>query len=376
MLLSMRNKSQLLLFVYVSCLSQHHVAAFVPTRIGIKQVFTGDENCCKLIERHLSDESRVLPLRVSSLSVEESSGYVLSDADVAPLIRLRKGGKEKVINAFGLWTVVVTLITCPIWAAAMWIVNSICKIDEDLDPNRVFFDKTGKIWSKAWLSMTMSYPTITGDVDRLREDQGACLFVANHASWLDIPVLCTVLDPVFKFISKAELKSVPCIGQQLTGGHHILIDREDRRSQLKTFKDGIGWLNKGVPIMAFPEGKRSSDGRLMDFKGGTFSMAVKTKVPIIPISIANTHAVMPFNALFPVQSGAGKLHVHVHDPVKTEGLTEGEIADAVRAAILSKLPEDQHPIEKNILDDVVASVDEILQQTVERVVGKEVQTTV
>ena len=55
------------------------------------------------------------------------------------------------------------------------------------------------------------------DVDRLREGQGPCLYVANHASWLDIPVLCTVLDPVFKFIAKGELGQVPCIGQQLNG---------------------------------------------------------------------------------------------------------------------------------------------------------------
>ena len=123
-----------------------------------------------------------------------------------------------------------------------------------------------------------------------------------------------------------------------------MINREDRKSQFLTFKEGLGWLKSGVPIMAFPEGQRSPEGRLIDFKGGIFSMAVKSKVPIVPISLSNTNAVMPGNSLFPVQPGAGKLHIHVHDSIDTEGLSETEIADKVREALLSKMPECQHPI--------------------------------
>jgi 1-acyl-sn-glycerol-3-phosphate acyltransferase len=137
-----------------------------------------------------------------------------------------------------------------------------------------------------------------------------------------------------------------------------LIDREDRRSQLRTFKEGIAWLKKGVPLMAFPEGKRSKDGRLMEFKGGLFSMAVKTQVPIVPITICNAHAIMPSYGLLPVQRGAGKLHVHVHEAIETNGKTEAELGELVRAAFLSQLPLDQHPlatIEKAVVDNAVAS---------------------
>ena len=128
-------------------------------------------------------------------------------------------------------------------------------------------------------------------------------------------------------------------------GEHILIDRDDRKSQLKTFKEGIKYLRKGVPIMAFPEGQRSKDGHLKDFKGGLFLMAVKTGVPIVPITLAHTHAVMPGNSFFPVQSGAGKLHVHVHEQIDTEGKTEDELVELVRGAFCSKLPLGQQPLE-------------------------------
>jgi 1-acyl-sn-glycerol-3-phosphate acyltransferase len=97
--------------------------------------------------------------------------------------------------------------------------------------------------------------------------------------------------------------------------------------------------------MAFPEGQRSSDGHLMDFKGGLFLMAVKTKVPIVPITLSHTHSVMPSNSLFPIQSGAGKLHVHVHDPIDAEGKTDQELSELVRASFLQTLPLEQHPHE-------------------------------
>jgi len=96
--------------------------------------------------------------------------------------------------------------------------------------------------------------------------------------------------------------------------------------------------------MAFPEGTRSPDGRLMEFKGGVFSMAVRQKVPIVPISISNTHAVMPANALVPVQNGNKKLSIYVHPAIDTTDRTEAELSELVKSALLSKLPKDQHPL--------------------------------
>lgn len=97
--------------------------------------------------------------------------------------------------------------------------------------------------------------------------------------------------------------------------------------------------------MAFPEGQRSKDGHLMEFKGGLFAMAVKTNVPIVPITLSHTHSVMPSNALFPVQPGSGKLHVHVHEAIDTAGKSEEELVALVRASFLKTLPLEQHPLE-------------------------------
>jgi 1-acyl-sn-glycerol-3-phosphate acyltransferase len=106
----------------------------------------------------------------------------------------------------------------------------------------------------------------------------------------------------------------------------------------------MAWLNKGVPLMAFPEGKRSKDGRLMDFKKGLFSMAVKANVPIIPITISHTHAVMPSYSLFPIQNGINKIHLHINEPISSTGRTEAELEQLVRNVFLNTLPECQLPL--------------------------------
>jgi len=138
--------------------------------------------------------------------------------------------------------------------------------------------------------------------------------------------------------------SSSCISYLLKG-NHILIDRDDRRSQLRTLREGIAWLQKGVPLMAFPEGMRSRDGRLLEFKNGIFAMAIKAGVPIVPISLSHTHAVMPANSLFPVQPGKGKLHVHVHDAIETTNNTDVSVLkELVKQSLLSGMPQCQHPL--------------------------------
>lgn len=161
------------------------------------------------------------PLQVAGIPPNEldTRSFQLSREEINPIISFGKDDKEKVVNGFGLWCLVVSLITGPIWMLAMKIVHRM-----EGDEHRALYDTTGKIWAKTWLTLTNSYPTISGNMERLKagNDAGACLFVANHASWLDIPVLCTVLDPVFKFIAKGELAKVPCIGTQLSGVSALL----------------------------------------------------------------------------------------------------------------------------------------------------------
>jgi len=211
----MSSMQRLNLFVLGVLLSSSRSSAFqtsLKTRRQAVKTTSSMPTSSSVLQLHVDETDRHHDDRVQN-------SYKLSMDEINPIFRMSNGDKEKVINAHGLWCLFVTILTGPVWAAVMFAVDFYNKnIDSEWDPHRAVYDKTGKIWSKIWLSMTDSYPTSSGEVDFLKEGgNGACLYVANHASWLDIPVICTVLDPVFKFIAKGELAKVPCIGQQLVG---------------------------------------------------------------------------------------------------------------------------------------------------------------
>ena len=188
--------------------------------------------------------------------------------------------------------------------------------------------------------------TVTGKEYLESIGSGPALYVSNHASWFDIPLVAQILiSQNFKFIAADELRGLPLVGQQLVDGKHVLIDRTTRRGQLRSYKESVAYLQNGIGIFAFPEGTRSRTGRLMPFKGGVFSMAMKAGVPIVPISLVGTFATYPPSAVLPLQPNGDNLHVHIHPPLQTNaGATEAELEAATRAAILSRLPPEMQPL--------------------------------
>jgi 1-acyl-sn-glycerol-3-phosphate acyltransferase len=162
---------------------------------------------------------------------------------------------------------------------------------------------------------------------------------------MDIPFLGGMVGwRNYKLVSKKELAKVPILGKAIKVGGNLMLDRTDRRDQLKTLKAGIQVLKNGVHLCTFPEGTRSRSGRLGDFKNGAFKMAHKAGAPIIPISIVGASNVMPSSWMFPCRPAHNVCKMVIHEPVESEGKTEAELAAAVRKAMISGLPAEQCPI--------------------------------
>ena len=171
------------------------------------------------------------------------------------------------------------------------------------------------------------------------------MFVANHNSWMDIPFLGASIGwKNYKLISKAELAKVPILGKAIKVGGHIMVSRNDPRSQIKTLKQGIQLLKDGVHLCTYPEGTRTRNGRLAKFKNGAFKMAHKAGAPVIPISIVGAEKVMPIHWMFPHRPARGVAKVVIHEPIESVGKTEDELAKAVRNAIIAGLPLEQRPL--------------------------------
>jgi 1-acyl-sn-glycerol-3-phosphate acyltransferase len=161
-----------------------------------------------------------------------------------------------------------------------------------------FFARTGnsvhlvaRFWGKTILWVSGIRVTAIG-LDRI-SGLTSCIFMSNHQSNFDIPVLLSHLPKQFRWLAKAELFKIPIFGRSMSGAGYISIDRSDRKSAFKSLARAAETIRNGTSVMIFPEGTRSKDGRLQPYKKGGFVMAVDAQVPIVPIVIEGTHEIMP-----------------------------------------------------------------------------------
>lgn len=116
-------------------------------------------------------------------------------------------------------------------------------------------------------------------------DHSNVLFVANHQGNFDIPILLNTLNQRVAFIAKKEIKKMPFIGEWMELVNCIFIDREDVRQSVRAINKGAKLIKNGQAMVVFPEGTRSKDGKLNEFKAGSLKLAVKADADIIPVTI-------------------------------------------------------------------------------------------
>ena len=122
--------------------------------------------------------------------------------------------------------------------------------------------------------------------------EGPVLFVSNHQSNMDIAIICGFIDKPKGFIAKKELKKLPLINKWITLAGSIYLDRENPRKSMEGILEGIKTLKNGHSLVVFPEGTRSRGDKMGEFKSGSFKLATKSKVPIVPLTIDGTYRVM------------------------------------------------------------------------------------
>ena len=159
------------------------------------------------------------------------------------------------------------------------------------------------------------------------------LFVANHTSQLDIPVLFAALPVPLRFLSKQELRRVPLVGRFMAAMGMVFIDRGDSQAARHSIEEVAASLAAGNGLMAFPEGTRSPDGELQEFKTGAFVAAIKAGAAVVPVYIRGASAVLPARSL---EVHPGCVEVAIGSPVDSQGLRVAErrlLADRVRSEL-------------------------------------------
>lgn len=155
------------------------------------------------------------------------------------------------------------------------------------------------------------------------------VYVANHISWFDIPALLDVLPP-YGFLAKRELENIPLFGPAARAAGVIYLDRENRKAAFSAIDDAASKIRAGQSVLVYPEGTRGTQYALRPFKKGAFVLAIRSGVPVVPVVIYGTIAVNPRGEF---RASPGIVHVHVLDPIPTEGLDYDErdgLAETVR----------------------------------------------
>ena len=163
------------------------------------------------------------------------------------------------------------------------------------------------------------------------------IFMCNHASNLDPPIVIPVMPRRTSVLVKKELFRVPILGWGMRLASLVPVDRRNREAAIASLRSAAGVLRSGVNMTIWPEGTRSSDGRLLPFKKGPFYLAMESGVPIVPITLAGTHQIWR-KGEFAIHPGTAT--VIFHEPLDPAAYgSQEQLMNAVRERIRSGLPQ-------------------------------------
>lgn len=171
-----------------------------------------------------------------------------------------------------------------------------------------------------------------------RRSPGRTVVVSNHVSNADV-FLISFLPWEMKWLGKSSLFRLPFIGWSMWIAGDVPIHRRSKASGAKAMKDCARWLERGVPVMMFPEGTRAIDDEMLPFKDGAFRLAIEAGADVLPIAVAGTREALPKHSW---RFGRSRARVVVGKPIPTAGMTLAQLEalkDRSRAEIEALLRE-------------------------------------
>ena len=186
------------------------------------------------------------------------------------------------------------------------------------------------IWSRFIMTISGAKVNVIG-LENLPKDQ-TVLFISNHQSNFDIPLLLSSINVSKGFIAKKELEKWPFISTWMKYINCIFMDRDNLRKSAESIVEGINLLKSGYSMVVFPEGTRSKGKPVAEFKGGSFKLATKSKCSIVPLTINGTYKLLESNNN---RIKGADIELVIHPPIDINKLNKEE---------LEKLPEIVHSV--------------------------------
>lgn len=209
-----------------------------------------------------------------------------------------------------------------------------------------FLDRSGNtahrissLWARSICRFNGIQVTITG-LENISTDH-AQIFVANHQSFFDIFALSGYLPVQIRWVAKAGLFKIPFVGWSMKAAGYISVDRSNKRKAYQSFVATVEKVKQGNSVVIFPEGTRSEDGTIGPFKKGSNLLAVRAKVPMVPVTIIGTGSIIKKNSLV-INPGPVRIiispPVFPQDALSNDGKAEN-ILDEIRQTICKNYDE-------------------------------------
>jgi 1-acyl-sn-glycerol-3-phosphate acyltransferase len=222
------------------------------------------------------------------------------------------------------------LITDPLIVVATILFASASLAASLFDPDKRKQAAIARAWARVLLWAGGVQVKVEG-LEKISRD-GSYVFVSNHLSYMDTPVVLANIPVQFRFLAKRGLFQIPFLGWHLARAGHIRVPRGDARAAIKTMALAAKVIHDcAISVLIFPEGGRSRKGELGEFKEGAAFIAVRAGVPLVPMCLKGTREVLPFGSGH-IQPGT--VVMRIGDPIPT-----GQATDRDRARLTLELRE-------------------------------------
>lgn len=185
----------------------------------------------------------------------------------------------------------------------------------------IFLNKSVKKWANLCIKLSGSKVNVYGE-ENLPDNQ-TFLFISNHQSAFDIPLILAYIKTQIGFIAKIETNKIPLVNLWMKKMNCIFMDRKNIRQSALAISQGIKYLKEGQSIIIFPEGTRSKGDTISDFKAGSFKLAIKSGVPIVPITIKGSYKIYEENKN---RIKPANVDIIISKPVYLDNLSKEELA--------------------------------------------------
>ena len=221
-------------------------------------------------------------------------------------------------------------VRAPLFLAATGFFGSLSLISSLWDKSGKLQHRIAQRWGRVVTRISGAKVSV---LNRERLDGRVAVYVANHLSYADTPVIFGTLPFQFRIVARHELFKLPFIGWHLTRSGQVPVNVANPRASISSLGGAVKALKSGMPVFIFPEGGRTESGHPEAFLNGPAFMAIRAGVPIVPMALIGTHELLPIHTseFHPVP-----VTLAVGEPIATEGFSirqTNELTERMREAI-------------------------------------------